>query len=101
MGAVAAAAFERPLEAAKLLGAFDELCQVNGIRPPAGLEILLQHTSDPRGYARAALGPVAYDEAHAEGGTMTLDEAVEAIFDLARALGVQPPVDAPPDAPAI
>jgi hypothetical protein len=32
---------------------------------------------------------------------MTLDEAVEAIFDLARALGVQPPVDAPPDAPAI
>jgi predicted ATPase/class 3 adenylate cyclase len=101
MGAVAGVVFQRPTETATLLGAFDELCQVNGIRPPAGLRMLMQSMGDPHAYALAALGPVAYEEARARGTAMTLDEAVEAVFAFARELGVQPPLDAPPDAPAI
>ena len=101
MGAVAAVAFQRPLETATLISAFDVLCQVHGIRPPAGLQMLMKTMVDPRDYARAALGPTGYEEAAARGAAMTLDEAVEAIFELARGLGVQPPADAPPDAPPI
>ena len=101
MGAVAAVAFQRPLETATLISAFDVLCQVHGIRPPAGLQMLMKTMPDPRDYARAALGPTGYEEAAARGAAMTLDEAVEAIFELARGLGVQPPADAPPDAPPI
>jgi len=101
MGAVAALVFERPVEVATLLGAFDALLVAYGIRPPAGLQQLIQGIGEPRDYARTALGAVAYEAARARGAAMTLDEAVDAVFALGRELGIMPPADAPADAPAI
>lgn len=84
IGAVIALAYDRPREAAAMLGAFEALCELYGVRPPAGLSFLVHIVGSPWEKALAALGQGEYDEAFAEGARMTMDEAVDYLVELGR-----------------
>jgi predicted ATPase len=65
----------RAEDAAVLLGAHDHFQELYGVKAPMGLAQLLG-PHDPEVNARAALGDQAYEAAIAQGGQMTLDQAV-------------------------
>jgi non-specific serine/threonine protein kinase len=84
IGAVIALGFDRARDAARMLGAFEALCQLYGVRPPAGLAVLRDSVGDPWARTLAALGRAEYDAAFAEGERMTLDDAVAFQLDVSR-----------------
>jgi tetratricopeptide (TPR) repeat protein len=86
--ALGAIAHGRPTDAAILVGAFEALCELHGIRPPAGLQITVGNVGDPAHRARAALGSEAYEEARARGASMSVEDAVAVVYDLAASLGL-------------
>lgn len=81
--AVAAIEAGRPGDAAMLLGAYEALSELYGVRTPAGLTWLIQR-SDPVGRTQALLGPEEFADAKARGRRMTLDEAVELALVIGR-----------------
>lgn len=68
-------------DAVRLSGAFDALCLLNGVQPPAALGRFVQQL-DPFEKARAAVTPEDYQRLFADGRRMTLDEAVALFIDL-------------------
>jgi predicted ATPase/class 3 adenylate cyclase len=58
--------------AARLLGALSRIRDEGVGAPPP---VVVTHFGDPEGDARAAMGDEAFERAHAEGYTMTLDQA--------------------------
>ncbi len=72
----------RPEDAARLMGAFEHLSELYGVKAPLGLRQLL-HNSNPASISEVMLGKEHYAEAFAEGSQMTLDETV------ALAVGIQ------------
>jgi hypothetical protein len=84
-----------PTDAATLFGAFEQLCAVHGVRPPAGLDRMI-YSADPIAQLRQTLPSDAYAAAIERGKRMTLDEAVAlAIESVEAGLGAAP--TAPPD----
>ena len=86
VAAVLALGFDRSREAAVMLGAFEGLCQLHGVRPPAGLAILRDSVGDPWERALAALGRAEYDAAFAEGARMSIDEAIAYQLEVCQAM---------------
>lgn len=78
-------------EAAMLMGAFDSLCEVHGVRPPAGIgQLILEARVEERAFA--ALASDRYAEAVRRGRAMSLDEAVAFVVEAAdRTLGEPAP----------
>ncbi len=73
----------RAEEAAVLLGAFDNLCEVYGVKPPAGiLHVITGANIEQR--AREALEPEEYAQATERGRRLTLDEAVALVIELSK-----------------
>lgn len=89
-GAIAAIELDEPVVAATLLGALDTAIVQYGVRPPAGLALLLS-TRDPRDRVRESLDEATLARATAEGSRMSLDEAVDLIVETARKAGLGPP----------
>ena len=83
-GAIVAVQTGRPRQAAILMGAFDTMCTLEGMRPPAGFEALIGKLGRPEIAALQTLGKEAYEAAFAEGARMTADEAVEFMIAIAR-----------------
>ncbi|HEX7950360.1 MAG TPA: hypothetical protein VF494_08425, partial [Candidatus Limnocylindrales bacterium] len=75
MSAVLALDNRGPEVAATLMGAFENLRQLHGIEPPAGLNYLIE-TNKPIERARVMLGDEAFEAAFDRGRRMSLDEAV-------------------------
>ena len=75
VGAVGFAQLGHPFEAVVLVEAFDRLCEVHGIRPPAGFERMMRRPG-ARESLHAALSPEDDAAAVAQGRRMELDEAV-------------------------
>lgn len=68
-------------DAAVLLGAFENLCEVYGVRPPSGILYLIAGANiDER--TRDALGPEEFETARERGRRLTLDEAVDLVADV-------------------
>jgi predicted ATPase len=65
----------RPEDAAVLLGAFNSLCEVYGVRPPIGVLHLISGT-DIDSRIKGAIGEDAYAGATDRGRRLSLDEAV-------------------------
>ena len=61
----------RPREAAVLYGTFEELSRLHGLRPPAGLAMLMGQEGLPSITLPVDLGEAAYVEALAEGARLT------------------------------
>jgi hypothetical protein len=74
-------------EAAEIHGAFDALCQRNGVRPPAALALFVGGR-DPFELTRQNLDPETWAEAYARGRRLTLDEAVAKIVALGDSAGM-------------
>jgi predicted ATPase/class 3 adenylate cyclase len=87
--AIAALEAGRPVDAATLLGAYEGLSELYGVRTPLGLNWLIQQ-NDPVGQTQALLGPEEFADAKARGRRMSLDEAVELAIGIGRdALEIQ------------
>ena len=68
-------------EAAMLLGAFDQLCELYGVRPPSGVMHLIAGGGvDKR--IEAALDPDVLAQARDRGRRLSLDEAVALVVDV-------------------
>jgi predicted ATPase/class 3 adenylate cyclase len=67
-------------EAATMMGAFDALCEIHGVRPPAGLGQLLAGSRIEQ-RAEATLDSQEYAAAVRQGRHMSLDEAVAFVVD--------------------
>ena len=83
-GVILGAILGRFEDVAVVAGAFDAHCQRFGVRPPTDLERFITDV-DPRGTAREALGPAAFDAAFERGQALTLDEAVDLVLEMAAA----------------
>jgi predicted ATPase len=68
-------------EAAVLLGAFDNLCEVYGVRPPAGIMYLIAGGNIEE-RTRDALDPEEFAAATERGRRLTVDEAVALVVDV-------------------
>ena len=74
----------RPEEAAMLLGAFDNLCEVYGVRPPVGiLHVITGANIEQR--TREAFDPEEFAQATERGRRLTLDEAVAVVVEISEA----------------
>jgi hypothetical protein len=80
-GVLMASLLGRPADAARLSGAFENLCGRYGVRPPASLERFIGEM-DVVGRVRAALTPETFAAAVEQGRRMSLDEAVALIAEL-------------------
>ncbi len=80
-GAIVALDAGRPDNAAALLGACDQLCEVYGVTPPLGLERPMASAA-PLERVAAALGPERLASEMKRGRGMSLDEAVELVLRL-------------------
>lgn len=68
-------------EAAVLLGAFEGLCEVYGVKPPPGmLHVIAGADIEPQ--VRQSLGEEAYGEAHERGRRLNLDAAVDLVVQI-------------------
>jgi tetratricopeptide (TPR) repeat protein len=81
--AIAALEAGRPVDAAILLGAYEGLSELYGVRTPLGLNWLIQQ-NDPVGRTQAMLGPEEFADAKARGRRMSLDEAVDLAVGIGR-----------------
>jgi predicted ATPase/class 3 adenylate cyclase len=68
-------------EAAVLLGAFDNLCEIYGVRPPSGIMYLIAGANIEQ-RTREALDPDDFEAAKERGRRLTLDEAVALVIDV-------------------
>jgi hypothetical protein len=68
-------------EAAVLLGAFDNLCEVYGVRPPSGIMYLIAGGNIEH-RIQEALDPDDFEAAKERGRRLTLDEAVALVIDV-------------------
>jgi hypothetical protein len=79
-GAILLVDFERHDEAAIALAAFDHLCDIHGVQPPAGIgQLILASRVEQRAFA--ALSSEAHANAIRRGRSMTLDEAIAFIVN--------------------
>jgi predicted ATPase/class 3 adenylate cyclase len=76
--------------AATILGAFEGLSRRYGVRPPRSLEQTLEMRDSPE-QVRLALDAATYDEAFSRGTTMTVDEVVDFVMEIASRKDVAPP----------
>jgi predicted ATPase/class 3 adenylate cyclase len=82
--------FDRPAEVATLMGAYEGLCEVHGVRPPAGIAAQL-YESRVVERAVAALSSEEHAAAVRRGRAMTIDEAVAyAIEVFEQTMGAMP-----------
>ena len=89
IGALIALEAGRPEEAAVIMGAFGELSERYGIKPPVGLAILIRR-SDPVGRITASLEPDVLAAAMERGRRMSLGEAVELVKRIGDEAGWRP-----------
>jgi predicted ATPase len=68
-------------EAAVLLGAFENLCEVYGVRPPSGIMYLIAGGNIEH-RIQEALDPDDFEAAKERGRRLTLDEAVALVIDV-------------------
>ena len=85
IGAIMALEWGRPREAAMILGAFEALALRYGVRPPPGLNVLIQ-TADPLARVRGILPPDELEDALAVGRRMTLGETMDLVSGMADAM---------------
>jgi predicted ATPase/class 3 adenylate cyclase len=71
----------RPVDAARLMGASEHLCELYGVKAPLGLRELLRN-SNPASISEVMLGKEHYAEAFAAGTQMTLDEVVALVVSI-------------------
>jgi hypothetical protein len=83
-----------PADAATLFGAFEQLCAVHGVRPPAGLDRMI-YSRNPMLQLREQLSPEAFAAATERGKRLSLDEAVALAVE-----SLTPPAAADPAAAA-
>jgi predicted ATPase/class 3 adenylate cyclase len=81
--AIAALEAGRPTDAALLLGAYEGLSELYGVRTPQGLDWLIEQ-HDPVGRTKAMLGTDEFVDAKARGRRMSLDEAVDLAVRIGR-----------------
>jgi predicted ATPase len=81
--AIAALEAGRPGDAALLLGAYEGLSELYGVRTPLGLNWLIEQ-HDPVGRTKAMLGTEEFVDATARGRRMSLDEAVDLAVRIGR-----------------
>jgi tetratricopeptide (TPR) repeat protein len=81
--AIAALEAGRPGDAAHLLGAYEGLSELYGVRTPLGLNWLIEQ-HDPIGRTEALLGHEEFVDAKARGRRMSLDEAVDLAVRIGR-----------------
>jgi predicted ATPase/class 3 adenylate cyclase len=79
--AIAANEAGRPFDAAVLLGAFEGLSELYGVRPPLGLEWLIK-LGDPFGRTASILSADELADAKARGRRMSLDAAVALVVQI-------------------
>lgn len=80
-------------EAATLMGAFENLCDVHGVRPPAGIgQLIADSRLEQRAYEELASDQRA--EAVARGRAMSLDDAVAYLVEMSDRLRTPPGPDA-------
>ena len=94
--AIAALEAGRPVDAAILLGAFEGLSELYGVRTPLGLNWLIQQ-NDPVGRTQAMLGPEEFADAKERGRRMSLDDAVDLAVGIGRD-ALAPPLAEPQSA---
>jgi predicted ATPase/class 3 adenylate cyclase len=71
--------FDRAEEVATVMGAFDSLCELHGVRPPAGIgQYIFESRVEERAYA--ALTSEQHEAAVRRGRAMSLDDAVAYII---------------------
>lgn len=75
----------RPEEAAVLLGAFENLCEVYGVRPPVGiLHVITGANIEQR--THEVMDPEEFAQATERGRRLTLDEAVAVVVEIGEAI---------------
>jgi hypothetical protein len=80
MGAIAANEFGNPERAATMLGAYEALSRRYGVRPPQGLDLIIQ-SRDPLGRVQATLDPATFEAAWSRGQAMGMEEAVAFLLE--------------------
>jgi hypothetical protein len=82
IAAIVAIEFGHADEAALIMGAFEGLCERYGVRPPIGLEQLIQ-SSDPAVRLQGVMEPKTLEATLERGRRMTIDEAMDVVVRIA------------------
>ena len=89
VAAIVALELDEPESAAVLLGALETATAKYGVRPPAGLALLIA-TREPSKRVEEALDAATLRDAMDRGRLMSLDDAVELLLQLVRDAGLGP-----------